>query len=190
MVFSMGMPAFAEESFVNGITNNTVPIEENISNETQQMDLELVIPYQTYEEFIDSLKIVEVVDSLPEGTSYCTSFREFYDKLYGSSNATSSFSTNSTANKKLGDLNAVFYATISGSKFISLNNISSSISPLYLGANWTQESYTHRFTDQNHVVSGDIYGHIDEHILTPVGFIRVDTESYRVPFELSTNEFN
>ena len=40
------------------------------------------------------------------------------------------------------------------------------------------------------VVSGNIYGSISDHILTPLGFIKVGTNSYRVPFEVSTNEFH
>lgn len=188
MAMTVGMPAFAaEENFEKQMNFSSDNVAEATVN-TLEGNFDIIIPYKTYDEFVQELTI-EKVDSIPEGATYCSSIREFYDKLYNS--GANTFSIDKEADKKLGDLNATFYATIStDNKFISLDNISSDISPLYLGAEWTQEKYTHTFTDSNHVVSGNIYGSISDHILTPLGFIKVGTNSYRVPFEVSTNEFH
>ena len=177
MALSIGAPAFAAED------------QGPAGNEMKAINLEFTIPYKTYDEFIQDLEVIEVVETLPEGTPYCNSVREFYEQLYGVESSATTYA-NMVAEKQLGDLNAVFYATITNNRFVSLNHISSSISPIYLGAEWTQESFTHQFTDLNHVASGDIYGHISNHILTPLGFIKVGTDRYKVPFEISTNEFN
>lgn len=90
----------------------------------------------------------------------------------------------------MGDLNATFYATIDNSMFVSLNSITSSISPLMIGIEWDQENYTAKFTDRNHVVTGDIYGTLSTNLLTPVGFIKIGDRSFKVPYELSTASFN
>ena len=177
MLFAMSSNCFATEI-------------DNASSETEILledTLELIIPYLSYDEFIDSLTFEEV-DTISDGTEYCTSIREFYDKIYGSVSITRS--GQQVAEVSLGDLNATFYATISNNMFISLDHISSDISPAVIGAEWTQENYTHKFTDRNHVVSGNIYGRVIGNILTPVGFIKVSTNSYRVPYEISTNSFN
>ena len=137
----------------------------------------------------DELELTfEEVGSIPDGATYCTSIQEFYEKIYGSDVMT--LAADKVANKKLGDLNATFYARIDGSIFVSLDHISSDVSPALLGAEWTQEKYTHSFTDRNHVVTGNIYGRLTNYLLTPVGFIKVGTNSYRVPYELSTAAFN
>ena len=171
LCFMVAMPAWAAEE------------TEILLND----ELELVIPYQTYDEFVAGLTFEEV-GSIPDGATYCTSIQEFYEKIYGSDVMT--LAADIVANKKLGDLNATFYARIDGSIFVSLDHISSDVSPALLGAEWTQEKYTHSFTDRNHVVTGNIYGRLTNYLLTPVGFIKVGTNSYRVPYELSTAAFN
>lgn len=177
MVFAMTTSCFAV--YMNIDSAETEIVLED--------DFELVIPYKTYDEFVAELTFEEI-DSIPEGSEHYTSIREFYDKIYGSVSITRS--GQQVAEVSLGDLNATFYATISNNMFISLDHISSDISPAVIGAEWTQENYTHKFTDRNHVVSGNIYGRVIGNILTPVGFIKVSTNSYRVPYEISTNSFN
>jgi len=177
MVFAMTSNCFA----------NDVDIEPSETEVLLEDELELVIPYQTYDEFVAGLTFEEV-DGIPEGAAYCTSVKEFYDKIYAPD--VMPLVSDKVAERSLGDLNATFYATIDGSLFVRLNNISSDISPLLLGIEWEQERYTHEFTDRNHVVKGDIYGRLRHYLVTPVGFVKVGTDSFKVPYELSTSAFN
>ena len=185
---ALGNIALTNPILANDTPNNSIN-DEVTSNINIEENLVLQIPFQTYEEFVKNLTF-EKVDKLPDGAVYSNSLRDFYNELYGL-DVPSLLASNKQANKRLGDLRATFYAEISNdNKILSLNNISSSIPSWLLGAEWVQENYTYNFSDRNHVVSGNIYGRINKHILTPAGFIRVGTDSYRVPYSVSSSEFH
>lgn len=177
MAMSVSVPVFATED------------SSDIANVMEETNIELIIPYKTYDEFASELKVLEVVETLPEGEAYCSNVMEFYEAIYGQNDGIMTIAEELRAEKKLGDLNAIFYATIEGSRFLSLDHVSSNISALYIGAEWEQEHYTHTFTDSYHVVSGDIYGSFSQYVATPLGFVRLGTNSFKVPYEISTSIF-